>query len=155
MTPDRVLLAAQGYIELGLYPEAVAELDLLPEDIRTSEPVLALKVAALMAARRWEEACAACARLRKYCPESTTGYIHGAFCLHELGRTVEARDLLLSGPATLEQEPTYHYNLGCYAAVLGQREEALQHLEQSFRMDAKFRQIALRDPDLRSVRECL
>ncbi|MCX7868869.1 MAG: hypothetical protein N2322_02860 [Terrimicrobiaceae bacterium] len=155
MTPDRVLLAAQGYIELGLYPEAVAELEGLPAPVRDSEPVLALKVAAQMAAKQWEAACASCAQLRARCPESTTGYIHGAFCLHELGRTAEARDLLLSGPETLQKEPTFHYNLGCYAAVLGRPEEALRHLERSFDMDSKFREIARRDPDLRSVREAL
>jgi len=155
MTSDRVLLAAQGYIELGLYPEAVAELDQLPEQLRESEPVLTLKIAALMAARLWEAACAACARLRSSSPECTTGYIHGAFCLHELGRTTEARDLLLSGPASLLREPTFHYNLGCYAAVLGEPNEALRHLHRSFEMDSKFREIARRDPDLKSVREAL
>lgn len=152
MTVERALLAAQGYIELGLYEDAAAELDRLPPPLAELEPVLELKASALMAARKWEAACAACARLRRCCPESTTGFLHGAFCLHELGRTAEARELLLSGPETLHQEPTYHYNLGCYAAVLGNKEEALRHLERSFAMNEKFREIARRDPDLQSLR---
>jgi Flp pilus assembly protein TadD len=136
-----------------MFADAVRELDLLPEDLRTKEPCLGLKVAALMAGRRWEEACSVCARLREASPEGTTGYIHGAFCLHELGQTSEARTLLLGGPKSLLQEPTFHYNLGCYAAVLGDLEEARRHLETSFLMDKKFREIARRDPDLRCLRD--
>ena len=153
MSQNRALLAAQGYMELGLYPEAVTELDSLPQPLRDSEPVIALKIVALMSAKKWEEACGCCARMRAHCPESNAGFLHGAFCLHELGRTAEARELLLSGPDSLRKEPTFHYNLGCYAAVLGEREEALRHLERSFQLDAKFREIARRDPDLKSLRE--
>ena len=78
-----------------------------------------------------------------------TGYIHGAFCLHELGRTAEAKTSHRRSTC-LAMEPTYHYNLG-YHAVLGNIEEAVRHLETSFRMDGKFREIAKYDPDLKEV----
>ena len=39
----------------------------------------------VMRAKRWEEALSICARLRATNPECVTGYIHGAFCLHEMG----------------------------------------------------------------------
>jgi Flp pilus assembly protein TadD len=93
--------------------------------------------------------------MRTTLPKNTTGFIHGAFCLHEMGRTAEARALLLGGPEQLKDEPTYHYNLGCYAAVLGDVEEARRCLKISFEMDKKFREIARMDPDLRSVKESL
>jgi hypothetical protein len=68
-----------------------------------------------------------------------------------MGRTQEAKQLLLDGPASLLSEPTYHYNLGCYDAILGNLDTAAQHLETSFQMDSKFREIAKYDPDLKAV----
>lgn len=131
--------------------EALAELDRVPQEDREHEDVAQLRVYILMRARRWEEALLACDELRTARPELTLGYIHGAFCLHELGRTAEAMELLQQGPASLLREPVYFYNLGCYHAVLGNPEEAQNCLQMSFNMDGKFREIARYDPDLEGV----
>jgi predicted Zn-dependent protease len=155
MQIERTLVAAQGYIELEMSSEALRTLDELPEEAQGREDVLQLRLFILMRGRRWQDAMDVCARLRESDPQQTTGYIHGAFCLHELGHTREAKDLLLSGPAALLREATYYYNLGCYDAVLGNLEEALHALEISFKMDDKFREIAKYDPDLKSVADSL
>ena len=151
MSLERSLLSAQGYIELGMPAEALAELDALGPKGQLRPEVLQMRLFVAMHAKRWEQALSVCARLRAINPEDTTGYIHGAFCLHEMGRTNEAKELLIAGPSSLLNEPTYHYNLGCYDAVLGNLKEATQHLETSFRMDEKFREIAKLDPDLKAV----
>lgn len=155
MVLEKILLAAQGYIELDMPDEALRELDSLPPGAREGEAALQMRLFVLMRSRSWQEAGDVCRRMRELIPENTTGYIHGAFCLHEMGRTAEARELLLGGPPQLQEEPTYHYNLGCYAAVLGDLEEAQRHLKASFEMDKKFRDIARIDPDLRSVQDYL
>ncbi len=131
--------------------EALAELGRVPPEDRTHEDVVQLRVYILMRARLWKEALESCEKLRSLHPELSLGYIHGAFCLHELGRTSEAMALLQQGPASLLREPVYFYNLGCYHAVLGNPEEAQNHLQMSFNMDEKFREIARYDPDLESV----
>lgn len=131
--------------------EALAELERVPRDDREHEDVVQLRVYILMRARRWSDALSACGNLRSLYPDSSLGYIHGAFFLHELGRTSEAMALLQQGPASLLREPVYFYNLGCYHAVLGNPEEAQSHLQMSFNMDEKFREIARYDPDLESV----
>ena len=145
------IAAAQGYLELGMAEEALAELDRVPEADRNHKDVEQLRVYVLMRARRWPEALAACEALRAHSPDLSLGYIHGAFCLHELGRTVEAMKLLQEGPVSLLHEPVYYYNLGCYYAVLGNPEEAQSCLRTSFSMDEKFREIARYDPDLENV----
>lgn len=152
---ERTMLAAQGYIELEMPNEALRELDALDPQDQEREEVLQLRLFILMRSRRWAEALGVCARLREKNPEQTTGYIHGAFCLHELGRTAEAKEMLLKGPASLLGEATYYYNMGCYDAVLGNLEEAEHALKISFKMDDKFREIAKYDPDLKSVAELL
>jgi tetratricopeptide (TPR) repeat protein len=151
MSLERVLLSAQGYIELEMPDEALREIDALSPKDQLREEVLQMRLFVVMRAKRWEQALSVCARLRAISPAGATGYIHGAFCLHEMGRTLEAKQLLLEGPASLLSEPTYHYNLGCYDAVLGNLDEAAQHLETSFQMDKKFREIAKYDPDLKAV----
>lgn len=151
MSIERILLAAQGYLELEMPAEALAELDSLGAKDQDREEILQLRLFVLMRGRQWSRSLGVCERLRRNYPEAATGYIHGAFCLHELGRTSEAREILLSGPPSLAREATYYYNLGCYDAVLGNLEEATASLRTSFEMDNKFREIAKYDPDLKSV----
>ena len=150
---ERALLAAQGYLELGMAKEALAELSTIP-DIGSRDPdVVEVRLHILMQATQWREALATANELRDLNPKAVPAYIHGAFALHELGRTTEARDLLLQGPEELRKDPTFHYNIGCYEAVLGNRDAALQSLEQSFALDDTYRDFARKDPDLAVLRE--
>jgi len=155
MIIERRLLAAQGYLELGMFDEALRELDALTPEQQREEGVQQMRLFLLMRARKWEEGVAVCAALRESNPELTTGFIHGAFCLHELGQTAKAKELLLSGPPLLLKEPTYFYNLACYEACLGNKSAAVKHLHTSFEMNERFREIAKFDPDLDAVSSLL
>jgi predicted Zn-dependent protease len=152
MSLEKSLLAAQGYIELEMPLEAIAELDALPPAEQDTEQTLQMRLFIFMKTQRWDMALNVCAQMRGLFPEGVAGYIHGAFCLHERGQTAEARSLLLSGPRSLEKEATYFYNLGCYSAVLGELETAVNYVQTSIAMDDKFRQIAKIDPDLFKLR---
>lgn len=148
---ERALLAAQGYLELGMVEEALAELAKVETPFLSDPDIVELRLHILMQGRRWSDALAAAEELLRLHQDALPGYIHGAFALHELGRTAEARDLLLKGPSILRQDPTFHYNIGCYEAVLGNRDAALESLKKSFSMDATFRDFAQRDPDLAQI----
>lgn len=150
---ERTLLAAQGYCELGMFDDSLAEIETLPEEARRHPTTIELRLAVLMQARRWKAALDESRGLCRIEPERPSGYIHAAFCLHELGETQGARDLLLSGPETLHGEATYHYNLACYECRLGNLDLARMHLERSFQIDKKFRDYAKTDPDLDALRE--
>lgn len=149
---ERTLLAAQGYSELSMFDDAIAELDSLPKKALQSATVIELRTVILMQAKRWKNALTAARSLCGVEPTKTSGFIHAAFCLHELGRTDEARDVLLTGPETLHVEPTFHYNLACYECALGNLELARMHLEKSIQLDKKFRDFAKSDPDLAPLR---
>ena len=148
---DRTLQAAQGYFELGMMDESLAELDTLPAGLQEGAAVLQMRLFIHMHEKRWAQALEISRTICRVQPEETLGFIHAAFCLHELRRTAEAKTFLLGGPAALLNEATYHYNLGCYDAVLGNIEEAQAHLRTSFRLDDKFREYARTDPDLKPV----
>jgi predicted Zn-dependent protease len=150
---SRTLLSAQGYCELGMFDEALQELGSLPGDAQQDATVIEMRLVILMQARRWKPALATGRELTQIAPEKTAGYIHTAFCLHELGKTEDARTLLLSGPAELHTEPVYHYNLACYECVLGHLDLARAHLEKSIVLDKKFRDYAKSDPDLEALHD--
>ena len=150
---DRALLAAQGYSELALHDDALAQLDSLPEDAAKNPSVMELRAVVLMQAKRWKPALAVSRELCGLEPAQTSGFIHAAFCLHELGRTDEARECLLTGPDALRAEPTFHYNLACYECALGHLDLARMHLDKSFTLDKKMRDFAKSDPDLAALRK--
>jgi len=152
---ERNINAAQGYSELGMHDEALAELDSIPEPMSRRPELVEMRLLILMHAKRWKQALPVARKLCDATPDSSGGYIHAAFCLHELGRTRDAREVLLKGPPCLLTEAVFYYNLACYDAVLGDREQALENLERSFRMDKKFRQFAQTDPDLEPIRSLL
>lgn len=150
---QRLLIAAQGYSELGLPELAMLELDAVPEEFQHEPMVVESRLSILMQAKRFKEALPHSQELCRLQPDRTAGFIHAAFCLHELGNTHGARELLLSGPASLKAEATYHYNLACYEAALGNLDQARAHLDVSFAMDKKLRDHAKSDPDLRVFHE--
>lgn len=152
---DRRIVAAQGYVELDLHDEARRELLHLPPDQQNRVDVIEIRVLCHMHEQQWAEALKLSQKLCRLQPDEPGGFIHAAFCLHELGRTEEALDLLSRGPSSLRTKPVYYYNLGCYLARLGQEEKALQLLKQSFEMDGDLRRDARRDPDLHNLRQHL
>ncbi len=150
---ERTLLAAQGYSELAMHDDALAQLDSLPEETAKNPSVIELRAVVLMQAKRWKPALAVSRELCRLEPAQTSGFIHAAFCLHELGRTDEARECLLAGPDALRAEPTFHYNLACYECALGHLDLARMHLDKSFTLDKKMRDFAKSDPDLAALRK--
>jgi tetratricopeptide (TPR) repeat protein len=153
MTFEQKILTAEGFAELGMYDDALAELDELGPDEQDVLEALRMRVEIILRKRDWKTALRLSLRACQLYPSESPGFIHAAFCLHELGRTEEAKGTLLDGPAKLLDEPVYYYNLGCYDAVLGNLNEAKAYLRASFRLDKSFRDLAKNDPDLERIRD--
>ena len=145
------LRAACGYAELGMARESLAELDAIAPDFQERPEVLQLRLHHLMKKRSWARALVVSRKLCRVAPQCGAGFLHAGFCLHELGKTAEAKKLLLTGPAALLKEPIYYYNMGCYEALLGNVQDAEMHLKISFKMDSSFRTLAKKDPDLKAL----
>ena len=147
--------AACGYAELGMTRQSVAELNEIEKCHQSRPEVLQLRLHHLMRAQRWVQALRISQKLCRAAPDCSAGYLHAGFCLHELGKTAEAKQFLLKGPAALLKEPIYYYNMGCYEALLGNVKDARINLETSFRMDSSFRELAKKDPDLKAVQNLI
>jgi tetratricopeptide (TPR) repeat protein len=150
---ERTLACAEGYLQLGLLEDALQELERLSASDRRFPEALHLEVAILVRAQRWEEALACSEELIRTAPQSHHGYLHTSFCLHELGRTLEARDRLLAAPVFVTEQALFYYNLACYEAQLENPDEAASLLRIAFRRDDSLCQVAMTDRDLEPVRE--
>ncbi|HEX8371470.1 MAG TPA: hypothetical protein VF585_01715 [Chthoniobacterales bacterium] len=151
MMTDRILQAAEGYGELGMFDEALAELDSLPPKQQTELRVAQARMFLLLQFKQFRSALEVSRQICEDHPNLPVGFIHTAFCLHELGQTLEAREILIAGPQSLLEEATYYYNLACYNAVLGEMQQARAYLKTSFKMNKKFRELAEHDPDLSAI----
>jgi len=153
MNPERVFLAAQGYSELGMLEDAILELETLPKEMAKRPEILQFRLNIEMLARLWEKGWLTAKTLCEVEPESNFGFIQGAFCLHEQGKTQDALAFLLDGPVSLAEDATYHYNIACYHAVLGDFEQTKKSLEDCFKIDPSFQPISKEDPDLKTFWE--
>jgi tetratricopeptide (TPR) repeat protein len=152
---NRLLLAAQGYLELGMFRHGLKELELLTAEAQKSCPAMEIRALALMGLQDWKQAYLVAMRLREIAPTEPGGFIHAAYCLHELGKTEEALSMLLNGPDTLRSRSVFFYNAACYQARLGRVDAAMKMLEKSFEMDPALRTSARKDPDLEALKSRL
>ena len=155
MTFEWHFRAACGYAELGMTRESLAELDAIECRHQNRPEVLQLRLHHLMRRHSWSRALTISRKLCRVAPDCGAGFLHAGFCLHELGKTAQAKELLMQGPVALLKEPIYYYNMGCYDALLGDVESARENLKTSFKMDSSFRELAKKDPDLKAVQALL
>lgn len=148
MLVTKTLQTASGWLDLGLPDEALLELQALPEVDQTSPVVLEMKVLIQMESKEWNAASETARLLCCKEPLNAEYFLQAAFCLHETGDTLAARNWLLRGPKSLLEIAMFHYNMGCYLWVLGEKDSARTHLRQAFQMDSALESFATTDRDL-------
>jgi tetratricopeptide (TPR) repeat protein len=124
------------------------ELQKIPESFHARSEVLQLRLWVLMKKRDWAGALETANFLCALQPDMPVAHLDAAYCLHELDHTEEARERLLKGPNTLKEYPTFHYNLACYEACLGNLDQAREYLSKAIEMNPKYDCEAKKDPDL-------
>lgn len=148
------LSAAVGWIELGNWREAEEELKKIAPAWRTHTNVLEIRWVLCGKAGDWERCVEIGHELVKAEAESSFGWVHRSFALHELKRTQEAADLLIPATILFPKEWLIRYNLACYSCQLGNHPEARKWLKAAMRLgDAKqVKLMASNDPDLEPLR---
>lgn len=143
---------ASGYIGLGMLKEAAGELETIGGEDRLCPEVLSVRVDLHAAANDWELLIAAARDLVLRQPKAIKGWILWANALRQLDRVAEAKAVLLEAePHHWEQCGRLHFDLARYHCLLGEFEYALQRLRKAFKMDAKWKEAALKEQDLRAV----
>lgn len=150
----RRLEYASGYLGLGLLKDAAEELALIRDDESRSVEALQLWVQLHHQAKQWEPLVKVAEALAGIGPKEEQGWISWAFALRELDRLEEAQEVLLRAePIHGKTSAVLHYNLACYACLLGDLIETQRRLDTAFKLDAEFQVEALDDPDLEALRD--
>ena len=142
-----------GYMELGMYAEALAELDSLPKEVQAHPTTQIARMDYFLETKRWEDGVNWGESLCQLWPDESEFWIKRAYCLHELQRTDEAKAVLLAAPAKHHKLAVYCYNLACYEAQLHHLPQARKLLKACFAKDPSYHQFSQNDPDLKPLRE--
>jgi tetratricopeptide (TPR) repeat protein len=88
-------------------------------------------------------------------PVSPYEYWYAAEPAYQAGDYERAIEVASEGLSDYPQHGTLHYQLACYKALAGRREEAIEHLRAAYAGDPRTREWAKGDGDLDSVRDAL
>lgn len=141
-----------GWVELGNFGEAEAELSALERDFPDHTDVLELRWLLHSLKQEWELGLEVAKRLVELKPDEPAGWLHRAYALRRVkeGGLQEAWQALLPAWKRFPQEGTIAYNLACYACQMGRLDEARSMLDQAARVGGKERikEMGLNDRDL-------
>lgn len=145
----RHLEAAEGWLGLGDWASANAELEEISPKMRAHPDVLLLRCEIYGRAGKWDYVVEVASTLAKELPKRRDAWIHRSFALHELKRTQEAFDQLLPAADLFPRYWLIPYNLACYCAQLGEIDESEKWFKRAMAIDQKTVQVnAIDDPDL-------
>jgi Tfp pilus assembly protein PilF len=152
MHVKRHLSYAQGYLELGMFAEAAAELDRIPADQPESIAILAIRAAVLQEQQAWPALASVAARLVQLAPSEAAGWVTWAYATRRADSLAAAESILRDAERQHPQEATIQFNLGCYACQRGDLAEAQRRVDAAIALDRSFAKAAGTDPDLAALR---
>jgi tetratricopeptide (TPR) repeat protein len=142
------LLAADGYLYLGMPAQALEEIDSIEDSAQNTSPVLRARVRILLHMKRWSEANSLSEAGASLYPDENEFTVQRAFALHQLKKGTDAVRVLLSAPEWIRRTGILHYNLACYEAQLGDLTTARQCIDAAIEINSSFKKNAKSDPDL-------
>ena len=149
--------AALGWLELGNPAESEAELRCVSPERAEHPDVLEMWFALHAQTADWTSALKVAGRLVELAPDRAGGWLHRAYAARRApGGSVQAAwDALLPASGKFPEEPTIPYNLACYAAQLGQLDDALRWFKRALKAGTKepLKRMALADADLQPLHE--
>jgi tetratricopeptide (TPR) repeat protein len=150
--PDRQhWQAATGYVELGMFLEADAELDKIDPFNRAAPEVLALRIAIYRGLEKWELMQEIARRLAEFQPDDIQWTMSLAYATRRANSIEAAKEVLLSAEPRFPKEAAIRYNLACYFCQTGDIPSAKNYLKQAFKIDLSLRLAALEDEDLKAL----
>lgn len=144
----KALQAAEGYVFLGLFREALRELDTVPEQEQELADVLIARIRVLLHLQRYSTAAKLSQRGEVLHRNEDEFTVQRAFALHQLQKPDEAARVLSDAPGWLRRTGILHYNLGCYEARWGNIQVARQCVQTAIELNKAIKKNARQDPDL-------
>jgi tetratricopeptide (TPR) repeat protein len=154
--PDRQYWeAAVGYVELGMFLDADAELERIDPFNRAAPEVLAIRIAIYQGLKEWGAMREIAKRLAEFQPEEVQWVVSYAYASRRAESIAAAKEILLNAEAKFPKETIIKYNLACYCCQMGDVENAKNYLKKAFEIDSSWRSLALEDEDLKPLWDSL
>ena len=144
----RRLLAVEGYIDLGMYGEAAAELGALDPACFALEQTLISQLCVYAGLHQWQQAHELATMLAKQDPQNPQWAIWSASAACRLQSVEAAKGILLEALVSHPDNANIHYNLSCYETRLQHYHKAQRHLARAVQLDPRFQLVAMDDADL-------
>ncbi len=145
------LTAAQGYVTLGMWLDANAELEEIDPEVRHVPEVLEVRVEIFRALEKWELMQTVAKALAIHDPDEPQWTVLWAFATRRADSIEHARIILVNAIERRPNVAIFHYNLACYICQLGELKKAKVRLHRAFKLDPGMRVMALDDDDLKPL----
>jgi tetratricopeptide (TPR) repeat protein len=150
---EQHLKAAQGYMDLGMFLDANAELEQIEAASRHLPEVLEIRVRVYSALEKWDLMLTMARRLALEQPDDPQWRVLWAYAAR-YGESIEAGRIILVNAVTDQPDAAVlHFNLAGYECQLRNLQEAKERLRRAFELDEKYRLLALEDQDLEPLWE--
>lgn len=150
---EKMLITADGYLDLKMYAEARNELQQVPKIHHSNSLYLWLMNRLSVDTEDWEMAVTISRTLWEAQPDVVDTWVAYAYAVRRHEKITNARTILLQAVERFSDDAIIPYNLACYECQLGNIEKARIYLKRALSLDTTFRRIALEDEDLITLRE--
>ena len=145
---EKQIQAAVGYLELGMLVEANDEIESLPPHLKTSSAALGVRLEIYRAAEKWNLMEVVARELWKRHQEEPVYWNDLAWTVRRASGLGEALKISSEALEKFPDDAMTNYNLGCNLCQLGDLEAAKEKVGKAIKLDAKYKLLALDDPDL-------
>lgn len=149
---ERQIKAAEGYLELDMPDHVLRELDAIDESDGETFEVCLLRGEALRTKLEHRRALEAFRRAHLLMPTDLNTLMGMAWCFKRTDQLEQSIDAMKLAYQFHKETPVVLYNLACYYALAGEKENALSWLGRSLRMDRKLLALIPTEPDFDSLR---
>jgi hypothetical protein len=141
----------QGYHELGMNAEALAELAEIEEEVGPQVELLALRMSVHRSAGQWNEMRGVADIIKRLQPAQAEAWIWLADATRHSVSLEAARDILVEAEKSFPANPHIKFQIGCYHCRLGEIVPAERYVRAAIALDRRWNQIALSDEDVREL----
>lgn len=150
---DRLLDAADGYLQLGMPQHALRTLREIDDPDRALFAVNLRRGQALRDLQRHDEALEAYGRAFAEDPDDVDLLMGMAWCFKRTGQLPKAISAMEQAYRVAPKVAVILYNLSCYWSLGGNKAQALSWLGRALRMDQSLRRLIDDEPDFDSLRQ--
>lgn len=144
----RQLASAHGWLSLGNWKEADAEIEAISPEYKRDPLLLNLRVEIYRTAKAWTAMAGTSKHLINVEPEEGGHWLNYSYGLRRSEGLGEAKKVLEKAKDLFPQIDLVWFNLACYCAQLSLLDEARAHLARAFELNPGCLPDALKDPDL-------